>query len=209
MQSELDACKNSREEELCKELSKELEELQKECYHRQMRLQTARQNRKSTFLSASRNGPQQHTLQLEPNTHLETLTESETTSFVDEEWFDEGMLDEFESHDGDEEGIDLEDWEDIDEAELEEDMAANSPLNSVVKENDTTGTRNRGCLSSDVAGGSSEQDRAKQVRAPAVLSVVRVHNDTLSSPHSSTTPRKRPGESIFKAPKGMASQASR
>ena len=37
LQRELEACKNCPEELLCQSLSKELEELQKKCYHKQMR----------------------------------------------------------------------------------------------------------------------------------------------------------------------------
>ena len=52
LQSELDTCKNSTEEETCKRLHHELEKLQEENYRKQMKLQIARQSRHS---NASKN----------------------------------------------------------------------------------------------------------------------------------------------------------
>lgn len=52
LQAELEACKMSKEEELCKKLRRDLEELQEEYYRKQMKLQVQRQSRVQKSSSA-------------------------------------------------------------------------------------------------------------------------------------------------------------
>lgn len=205
LQSELDTCKNSREEELCRELNKELEELQRECYHKQMKLQTARQSR-NTPLAGNRKTLHSAYQQPEPDNYSETFTES---NLVDDEWFEAGMLDDFDSND---EG-DIEcDW-DIVEAELEQDMILdcqpNSDRTDVEKFPAKLVPHRNAPSAALVARDSSqtEKNRSKvQFRKPVSSSEMRELSNpgySLSSPCSRGVPRKRPGESIFKAPKAI------
>lgn len=214
MQSELDACRNSREEELCKELGKELEELQRECYHKQMKLQTARQSTK-TAPAGNRKGLSGYThRQPEPNSYSETFTESVHANLVDDEWFEAGLLDDFDSNDEGEIELDEYDW-DIDEAELEQDMTLDSQPNS----DRTAASKSIPCrngtntlpVTSTPGEKQTEKSHSRFHKPARSSSVSKEFNNLgyhLASPCSSSVPRKRPGESIFKAPKAT-NQTSR
>ena len=72
LQAELDACKMSKEEDSCKKLRKDLEDLQEEYYRKQMKLQVQRQSRvqkSSSALTASKN--QRNTIFTAPNPSVE------------------------------------------------------------------------------------------------------------------------------------------
>ena len=124
---ELDVCRNSSEEETCKELSKELERLQRECYHKQRELQVARQNKSATTAakqSSSNCASQQQPL------HTDILEESfsqESENLEEEEWlYEAGIFEDFDSDGGMED-----DW-DVNETELEAFMDSGS-ANAVEK----------------------------------------------------------------------------
>ena len=212
LQCELDACKNSHEEEQCKELSKELEELQKECYHKQMKLQTARQSRKNApQIESTRRTQQHYTQRPQASNYSETFPESGDDELVDDEWFEAGMLD---SNDEGQDDNELEEyiWGDIDETELEQDVP--DDIMDVDRSVVPQSIPNRRTPTSPpppapVSGQAKRTfSRADSRKLPvSSLEVNRSRPEySLASPCPSSIPRKRPGESIFKAPKAQASR---
>lgn len=213
---------------MCRELTKELESLQKQCYHKQMKLQTARQSRKmksTTLLSRSEYNHQSYAASSVTDS---TITESECTELDDDEWLEEtGLLEDFESNEGGD--IDLE-W-DFDEADLEQDFDSSPPNDiQMVESSDRSNTssvhtvpQRKGHVPASNFKAANvvrvPSERAQTERAPSrpqlptVLSFVTKklsnnHPYSISSPSSDNIPRKRPGESIFKAPK-LPNQISR
>lgn len=125
LQSELDACKNSPEEQICQELGKELSDLQRKCYHKQMKLQTARQNRMAAPQTSTRSAEYHYTTQHLPlpekpplNDHSEFYDEIEVIDLVEDDWLEAGALDNFDSNDdADDNDVLMESEWDIDEVE--------------------------------------------------------------------------------------------
>ena len=109
MQYELDTCKNCPEEATCKELKRELEHLQKVCYHKQIKLQVARQSQNAAT-TASKTSKLSLTHQ-QPDFGDDDFP-GECENLVEEEWYEAGSLEEFDS-----DGGMGDDW-DLDETEL-------------------------------------------------------------------------------------------
>lgn len=197
-------------------MNKELEELQKECYHKQMKLQTARQSRKSAPQSESTRRTQQHYTQRSQvsNYSEETFPESGDGELVDDEWFEAGMLDDFDSNDEGQEDNELEEeyynWGDIDEAELEQDVADDfMDVDRTVAPQSIPNRRTHASPPppAPVLGQNRRNfSRTDSRKLPVSSLEVNRPDYSLSSPCPSNVPRKRPGESIFKAPKPQASR---
>lgn len=116
LQAELDACKNSPEEQNCQELSKELSDLQRKCYHKQMKLQTARQSR-IVPLSTNQHSTQKPDHSGDCN-EAEVINlvndEAEIINLVDDEWMETGAFDKFDGDDDDDDVFVEDEW-DLDE----------------------------------------------------------------------------------------------
>ena len=238
MQSELDACKNSHEEETCKRLKKELEELQKACYYKQMKLQIARQNRTSDALSRKRSRQCNHKFNSDYGMEIvRPVKKTNEVIIVDDEWLTAEDLD------NDEVRSEDSDW-DIDDIELEmleqnlmencEDTGVNYQMDmqdrsvqqeriykssSVQNCKDSPANHNSGSSLSSVSASSlrskreqrkTEKQFNKPNRLPPLLKEIAESASSISiaSPDSNLVPRKRPGESIFKL-HGTQGQTSR
>lgn len=177
LQSELDACKNSPEERKCQDLGKELSDLQRKCYHKQMKLQTARQS-KMVAPNTARNpyAVQQHPPRPEVTTfsvHSENRDEVEVINLVDDddEWLEAGAFDTFDNGDDD----DLDDdvfmeveW-DVDEVELNSN--SNQPI-SVEQQQEAlkTSARQKSFLPAGSKYSATDfQTRGEQRRFPQTL----------------------------------------
>lgn len=204
MQSELDACKNSPEERKCQDLAKELDELQKECYHKQMKLQMARQSRMATQQN-SRNKGSQHTFQPLPSSVAEDSYSEVFIDLVDDEWLEAGELD---NGDSEVESIEA-DW-DIDEEELEQSLSLYSSVpntsyfeHGVAPQKTTSPAESSPMPVALRRKGQRYNDQVRDSRVTPSMT-----REEASSPFTSNFPRKRPGESIFKAPKAHSQQNS-
>lgn len=164
-----------------------------------MKLQMARQSRMATQQN-SRNKGSQHRFQADlPSSASTEDSHSEVfIDLVDEEWLEAGALD---NSDSEEESIEA-DW-DIDEEELEQSLSLySSPSNTSYSE------RERGVAplaesTMPVAPRRKGQRYNDQVRDSRMT---KEEASSISSPFTSNFPRKRPGESIFKAPKTHISE---
>lgn len=204
---------------MCKELNKELEDLQRKCYHKQMKLQIARQNRQ-----ASKGGYRSTLRQSTPEPDfsgekdgLETTDKSGSVDLIDEEWLEIGTLEEFEN---DEDEV-LEDEWDIDEASLEQiaresrKLEENSisarkipprnfaPLRNANKHVANTAVPNDFHSAASSLGNRSQRTtRTEPTPRPqlrkAIASSFTGKETALASP--SNVRRKRPGKSIVKVP---------
>ena len=187
LQSELDACKNSPEEKECQDLAKELDELQKECYHKQMKLQMARQSRMATQ-QKSRNKGSHHAFQ--PDLPSADSPSEVFIDLMDEEWLEAGVLD---NSDSEEENIEA-DW-DIDEEELEQSLSLYSSASNTDYSEHPQKASPTESSTMPVAPRRKDQWYTDQVRDSRGTVMAR---EETSSPFTSNFPRKRPGESIFK-----------
>ncbi len=211
LQSELDACKNSPEEKTCQELRKELGDLQRKSYHKQMKLQAARQNR-MVAAANMRNRGYHYTSQQDaprPSGSTDHRNETESMSLMDDEWLEAGALDDFDS----DEDIGMETEWDIEEMEL--DMNPSQSTFGADCTEQESGEKNTTSLQKNYPPASSgTYQSAKKHFQAANLPVNAVNprktskwqastssGASFSSPLSSNIARKRPGESIFKAPK--------
>ena len=241
LQSELDACKNSPEERRCQDLNKELSDLQRKCYHQQMKLQTARQSRIAAP-SIARN--QYSTQQQHPLPELEAskgCDEVEVIDLVEDEWLEAGGLEKFDDESDDYDYLDddvfMEAECDVDEVEqssyLDRPIGVGTRSEEQKLEVTRTGNQRRTLSSAGTKYSMDFQRRTQQF--PQIPSNRSAQSHTtehhkqpyckpqgsqpwtatpkrtrsmdhsgalsLSSPFPYSITRKRPGDSIFKAPK--------
>lgn len=235
LQSELDACKNSPEEQKCQELGKELNDLQRKCYHKQMKLQTARQSR---MVAPSTN---QHLPQMPAHVgHSGECDEAEVINLVDDEWLETGAFDKFDDDNDATDDVFIEDEWDLDEIELDRNMSQPSMERSVEQNHQmqeehrtvsqqkslstaskcsAAATNFQSACASSTSGERGQRNRIPPIphtkggsftmptprgSQPKAIGNPREHQ--VWSPFPGNIPRKRPGESIFKASKAQIQQ---
>ena len=229
LQAELDACKISHEEETCKRLHEELEWLQEEYYRKQMKLQIARQSRhinKSPMKVCKKNQQNQdnRTLSNSPTVFIDDIEEDNVCQPQNNDESGDRRVGE-NWHNSEDIEIDEEDVDALEEVEWDEEKLEPAVINDTgihvwdkrEKVND---------FKEDVS--YEEKYKMKAYNFQTASNLVDLDNISMTSktrkydkerkslrpsaPINSPDPnfvaRKRPGESIYKAP-GTHNLASR
>lgn len=258
LQSELDACKTSHEEETCKRLHEELEKLQEEYYRKQMKLQVARQSSHiKPPMKGCKNQQNQHhhSATNSPAHFMDDIMEDSTCQSQNDGDLD-GNRDEDSWFNAEDIELDKDDMDAIEEGEWDEEKIVSSMFNDTSKQtwdekvndkqvwdekvndlketvsyqkkfppsyfaqrkmykssvNDYTEMADNFQAATnlvDLVNSTSERRRYDKERATSIKSrdsidsPIRQKKFTstpIDSPDPSLVTRKRPGESIYKAP---------